>query len=143
MPSTPENKFIASIHRHIPQVYKEKMHNTYRGGTPDVYYSGNLGDIWVEYKYLSRLPKQVLPNLSALQQVWLNSRHAEGRNVMVIVGWADGGVILTNREWMVPMDKEVFIARSLHRKEVATFILSKTGVQHDVCPSDLFIGEPS
>lgn len=143
MSSTPENKFIASIHRHLPQVHKEKMHNAYRGGTPDVYYSGDAGDLWVEYKYLSKLPKQVQPKLSALQQVWINARHAEGRNVMVIVGWADGGVILTNREWMSPIDKEVFISRTITRKEVAAFILSITGVQHDVCPTDLFIGESS
>jgi hypothetical protein len=54
--SKPETTFIQSIHRHLPkEVYREKMANPYRGGTPDVWYSGYKSDLWVEYKFIPKL----------------------------------------------------------------------------------------
>lgn len=78
------------------------MHNMYRGGTPDVWYSGPRGDLWVEYKWIPRVPKRgtVVPELSALQLDWLTKRKAEGRNVMVIVGAPGGGVEFCTPEFM-------------------------------------------
>ena len=72
----PENRFIASIHRLLPnELHAEKMHNPYRGGTFDVWYSGNKADIWVEYKYDDNW-------LSPLQAKWGRGRHAEGRKAI-------------------------------------------------------------
>lgn len=81
------------------------MHNPYRGGTPDVWYSGTQ-DCWIEYKWLPTQPKKArAPALSELQKKWLRDRFFEGRTVMVIVGspgmcylyntpaaWEDGSV---------------------------------------------------
>lgn len=108
-----ESRFINSINSLIPRhVHREKMHNMFRGGTADTWYSGNKADLWVEYKYIATPPKHGIinlvpersPYLSPLQQAWLNARCDEGRNVAVIVGTASGAVILTNKAWMQPID---------------------------------------
>jgi hypothetical protein len=64
------------------------MHNPFRGGTFDDWYSGNKADIWVEYKW-GKNP------LSQLQVQWGRERHAEGRRVFVIQGLPDrkGGML--------------------------------------------------
>lgn len=101
MASKPETVFYTAIHRLLPRaVHKEKMSNPYRGGTPDVWYSGNKGDLWTEYKWVARAPKKAFKaNLSPLQIKWLSERHREGRNVAVVVGSPKGVTILRNLEW--------------------------------------------
>ena len=92
----PENRFIQRVHKHLPRnIYREKMHNPYRGGTPDVWYSGTGGDLWVEYKWAEKFGKLVVPALSPLQLDWLTKRKAEGRNVLVVVGSKAGAVSLS------------------------------------------------
>lgn len=88
MAKKPENQFIANVHKHITGVYCEKMFNPYRGGTPDVWYSGMGGDLWIEYKYIIRsvLPARIKPNLSAQQVHWIRNRIQEGRKVWVATG---------------------------------------------------------
>jgi hypothetical protein len=91
----PENRFIHRVHKHLPRgIYREKMHNAYRGGTPDVWYSGKGGDLWIEYKWATNKKGALVPNLSALQLDWLTKRQAEGRKVAVAVGSARGNVML-------------------------------------------------
>lgn len=127
MSSKPETTFTHSIHRHLPkEVYREKMANPYRGGTPDVWYSGNKRDLWVEYKFIPKLAVRV-PNkieLSELQRLWLEARQVEGRNVAVIVGCPDGGVVLRS-----PFPREIttpdFQASLLSRKQLAAWIGSQ------------------
>lgn len=94
MSSGPENRFRNSLHRLLPQeLHHEKMHNPYRGGTFDDWYSGNKADIWVEYKY-GKNP------LSELQKKWGRERYEEGRKVFVIVGHPTGGVLYTTpKSW--------------------------------------------
>lgn len=100
MAAKPETTFTASVHRHLPplsELYREKMANPYRGGTPDYWYSAKR-DLWVEWKYIV-LPKRdgtlvdVGSELSPLQQLWIDSRRREGRDVWVIAGSKDGGII--------------------------------------------------
>jgi hypothetical protein len=71
------------------------MHNAYRGGTPDVWYSGPGGDLWVEYKWAKKCPTlaEIPELLSALQRDWLIKRANEGRAVAVIVGWPGGSTV--------------------------------------------------
>lgn len=99
----PENRYIAAVHKQLPEgVYAEKMHNPYRGGTFDVWYSARPRDMWVEYKWVERLPVRValVPDLSALQRDWGLGRFNEGRNVKVVVGSPTGGVVFMNpTEW--------------------------------------------
>lgn len=117
--SKPETTFYTSVHKHLPppsELHREKMNNPYRGGTADHWYSGKL-DLWVEWKFLV-LPKKSIgvkdidlvggkdPIISALQQDWIESRCEEGRDVWVIVGFKEGGVIMSEpgewkRQWSV------------------------------------------
>lgn len=123
MSRKPETSFINGVHRYLPAaVYRMKNHNEYVGGIPDVWYSSTKRDLWVEYKYLpiSKPRSTVVPNLSPKQLHWINSRQTEGRNVWVIVGYKEGGVILTDFDDMQHgIRPDVFMDWSLPRKELA------------------------
>lgn len=129
--SKPETTFYTGVHRHLPStVYSMKNHNPYIGGIPDVWYSGNRGDMWIEYKYLPKTPLRaiVAPTklLSALQLEWLDRRYAEGRSVAVVIGCPDGGIILRDQEWLHEYDPQMFRDRLVPRKAVAQWIAQTT-----------------
>ena len=126
-----EHSFIRSVHRQLPDsVYKWKINDPYSGGVADAYYSDSGGDIWVEYKYLKVLPKRdttcVKYGLTPTQILWLNNRHAEGRNVAVVVGSVEGHVILTDGEWDKPLSKSDFIRRAIDTNAVGAYITRHT-----------------
>lgn len=125
----PENRFIASVHRHLPRTYAEKMNNPWRAGTADVWYSGDRGDLWVEYKFIERIPRsaEILPDLTPRQKRWLNNRFDEGRNVAVVLGTPTGGVIYRNKEWMRPLDHVTLAGLIVPRDEIARWIFSQVG----------------
>lgn len=138
MAQGPENSFIAGVHRHLKKkTHAEKMHNAYRRGIPDVYYSGVKGDIWVEYKFIAKIPSKanMLPDLSQPQLEWCEARYKEGRRVYVIVGTSTGGVIFRDLEWMSPMEPSEARRRLLSKKDIALWILDQVGVA--TCPSSL------
>lgn len=121
----PENTFIASVHRHLPEsVYRMKNHNEYNGGIPDCWYSGRSNDLWVEYKFVEvpKRPKtdiKVNELLSSLQMEWLAARHVEGRNLAVIVGSKNGGVWFDELMWEYPLTAEAYLAALQDRKSLA------------------------
>ena len=132
MSSGPENNFIRSLHRHLPAgVYRMKNHNPYNSGIADCWYSGDAGDLWVEYKFLV-LPKRAAtvvditagkePPLTALQQDWLRSRHTEGRRVGVIIGTPQGGLWLPGVSWKKPLSSAECSAAMLSRPALAKLI---------------------
>lgn len=118
------------MNAHLKDVYHEKMYNPYRSGTADVWYSGAMGDVWIEYKFIPKIPKslEIVPALTDRQLKWLNDRYAEGRNIAVILGCPDGGVFLRNRTWGSPMTSEEMKARVMSRKDLAGLIRGITGV---------------
>ena len=137
MSSGPENRFIQSIHRLLgAEVYRMKNHNPYTGGVPDCWYSGNKGDLWVEYKFLE-LPKKPStivdllrgdkPPISPLQQYWLECRHAEGRTVGVIIGTPRGGLWRPGISWREPLSSAECACALLSRADIASII---TGIVH-------------
>lgn len=132
MSQKPENVFINSVHQKFggPKPYFEKTNNPWRAGTPDVYYSGSKSELWIEYKFLPKIPKsaEILPDLTPRQRRWLNERFNEGRNVAVVLGTPDGGVIYRNKEWMNPLSSTEIEAKLLSRAEIARWIISETGV---------------
>ena len=105
------------------------MNNPWRAGTADVWYSGNRGDLWVEYKFIERIPRsaKILPDLTPRQRRWLNTRFDEGRNVAVVLGTPTGGVIYRNKEWLIPMSHIALAARVVPKDEVARWIYSQVG----------------
>lgn len=132
----PETTFIAGVHRHLPVgLYRMKNHNEYNGGIADCWYSGEKSDLWVEYKHIvvPKRPDTLIdlcaaknPALSPLQQKWLRDRLAEGRSVRVIVGSPEGGVILSDLAWELPMPAKKFRELALTRKEIAEWIATYT-----------------
>jgi len=136
MPQKKENVFRSSIHKHLDRniVYQEKMHNPFRGGTFDDWYSGRqetaIGtifghDIWIEYKFLVKL-QSVKADLTALQFHWGTERYKEGRNVAVIVGMPQGGIILHYDEWEKRIPVLKVEKRLLKRKQIAELITEFT-----------------
>lgn len=133
MASTPENTFIAGVHKYLPagrvDPYWMKNNNIYTAGIWDCWYSGMARDLWVEYKFekLPKRPGTIVPiDLSALQLDWGKARHEEGRDLAVIVGCELGGVIFVNREWEQPLTAAEFVERAIPRREVAAWIMQAT-----------------
>lgn len=136
MSKGPENTFIGSVHKHLPsEVYRMKNHNQYNGGIPDCWYSGRQADLWIEYKFLV-LPKRettlIEPGvlLSALQREWLEDRHAEGRNVGVVIGSKDGGMWYPGTTWKHPHLPDYFKRHMQTRQQLAKLIYSLTETFH-------------
>lgn len=132
MAAKPETTFYTSVHKHLPpEVHREKMSNPYRGGTADTWYSGTKADLWIEWKFIV-LPKRDdtmidlcggnKPSLSGLQQDWLKNRHAEGRDVWVVVGSKEGSVILKNLRWELAFPTDWFRHKMMDRKAIAQAI---------------------
>ncbi len=121
----PENRLIQAVSKLLPDtIYYEKMHNPYRGGTPDMWYSGPTADLWVEWKAQASMPRKgskLVPKLSELQKVWLRDRYKEGRNVAVAVGIPQGVVIFRKpSEWQTGVQVTTGMIRT--KIEVAKWI---------------------
>lgn len=135
MSAKPETTFYTSVHKHLPStslLHREKMSNPYRAGTFDHWYSGMKADLWIEWKFIV-LPKRdstlidicggKKPSMSALQQEWGYRRHHEGRDVWVVIGCKEGGVICRSPiEWKQPFALVGFRARMLTRPQIAEAI---------------------
>jgi len=132
--SKPETTFTAGVHKYLPpgreDPYWMKNNNLYTSGIWDVWYSGDFQDLWVEYKFVV-LPKQgktlITPGLSELQMDWGRKRCAEGRNLAVIVGCKEGGVIMTKQtEWMRQWTRDEFMQQLKTRKDIAIWLMGQT-----------------
>ena len=126
----PENTFIASLNRHLPplsELHREKMANPYRGGTADMWYSGPVRDLWIEWKFVPKIPTRASVDLmkdylSPLQAQWIETQVKFGRNVWVGVGCKDGGFVLEKFEWKRFITPDEFRNRLLSRADLARYI---------------------
>lgn len=129
MSSKPETKFYGRVNRLVPQnIYRLKNNNPYAAGVADFYYSCRGGsDMWVEYKYIDRMPVRtyVDPGVTALQADWLRDRHDDGRNVAIIVGASGGGVIFRVTEPWILSPAE-FKMRIIPDAAIAEWIVEQT-----------------
>jgi hypothetical protein len=127
----PENTFRGSVHKYLrSDLYHMKNNNQFVGGVPDDWYSGGE-DLWIEYKFII-VPKRdetvidlvsgKKPEISYLQQEWLESRHDEGRRVGVIVGCKAGGVWFPGISWKQTLTASKFRAAIMPRPDVAQLI---------------------
>ena len=132
----PENSFIEGLEKHLPpkSPYRMKNHNVYTGGVWDKWYSGEVADLWIEYKFIV-VPKRdttiIDPctdrdMLSKLQQDWGRERYAEKRNIAVIIGCKEGGVWLPGLTWDRPFTAAEFRAKIVSRAELAAIIHKAT-----------------
>lgn len=132
MATKPETTFYTSIHKLLDKrLHREKMNNPYRSGTADVWYSGTADDLWVEYKYVTKVPKMapimVHKELSAQQLLWLQGRYEEGRNVVVILGTPLGAWIYQGRDWeTLGVSAADLKIHGRSKQEVADYIWRRT-----------------
>jgi len=132
-----ESTYTAAVRKEVLPVYALKISLRHESGVADSWYSGQLGDLWAEYKWYAKLPRVIdllkgkKPKLSKLQQEWLEARFLEGRNVCVIVASHEGAVVLPGLEWKTPLTLAQFKARAVSRKELAQFITEfVSGTKH-------------
>lgn len=122
-----ENGFWASLRKKIAgRLYAYKVNDRITAGIPDVWLSGEAGDLWMELKYDNKLPVRVPIDpkdtnryLSLRQQDWLQSRYAEGRNVCVVIGSPEGHVVFPGVSWMYPITREEFDQKAVTTAELA------------------------
>lgn len=124
-----EHSFIKSVHRYLPlDLFKWKIHDTFAGGVPDSFYAGPAGILFVEYKYVKKLPKRdssiLKTSLSPQQIQWLNRMTDFNQRAAVVIGCEDTAIILENKIWESPLTKLYYVQRAVPRKAVAEWIAS-------------------
>lgn len=103
----PEGNFIQRVHRKLnKKIHKQSMGLTALNGTPDYYYEGPYGSMWIEYKWYAARPGSIRlatskssPKLSPLQRKWLNRAYVNRVRVYVVAGYPGGCFILKNSKW--------------------------------------------
>ena len=138
-----EHSFVKSIHNYLdPRVYKWKIHDTYTGGVPDAFYSGPVGSLFVEYKYIKQLPKKnttlLRHSLSKLQDAWLE-RVKPATPVALILGVEDTALIIL-AAFSLEISKMHYIDACISRKGVAEWIFNLT---HDGATYERFKADTS
>jgi len=129
-----EHSYIKSIHKMLPTtLYKWKINDNFHGGVADAYYSGDAGDLWIEYKYVARPPKKsttVIKTCLTDQQLhWLRTRQQEGRNVALVIGMQapadmrskDNLIVIDFSQKVTTAD---FSSSAVDKRGVAEFIMS-------------------
>ena len=138
-----EHSFIKAIHKKLaPEVYKWKIHDTYTGGVPDAFYAGPSGILFVEYKYIKKLPiKESTPvrtSLTKLQTAWLETMQKNKVPVALIIG-SPNNICIKTSDFLNPICKIDFNNKN-NNKIVTTFIeecvfKSRTNDEHSASTS--------
>lgn len=134
MAAKPETTFTKRITSKLPRdIYVMKNNNSYTGGIPDLWISGNHSDLWAEMKYLPKIPTRAIVDpkklLSSLQLQWLNNRNDEGRHVCVIIGCPAGGVVLQNKVWEMQMTASEYKDQIITHAELTRWIERKVSTR--------------
>ena len=131
MAAKPETNFVNALRDALSEnVYSMKNNNEYVSGIPDLWFSGSKADLWVEMKFIQKLPKTVpirpYDLLSKMQEKWLRDRYEEGRNVAVIIGCKRSsrleGIILRDLAWERDIYPQDFDALIVSKSELVSFI---------------------
>lgn len=112
--------------------YAWKIMVQFHNSVPDCWYSGDKNDLWVEVKYIKKLPirKQhidLAKMLSEGQKYWLQTQYDTGRNTAVILGSPAGGAMFFGSSWAELVDKDMLTATP---KELADTIMHFCGRYH-------------
>ena len=127
---TAVNKYLTKLVHHQSMTSASLTQN----GTPDRYYDGPAGDLWVEYKMLDAMPRSGLVGFvdakkkgcySPLQYEWMMRRYSNSlaharRNVVGIVGLPNRTAVIqrTPTEWR----EGTSITQAISLKEVGVWI---------------------
>lgn len=127
----PESRFIKGVHDLLsPDVYREKMFNPMRGGTPDCVYQGFkfVPDLWIEYKWVKKFSKIIKAALSPLQLAWLMRAWDRGRQPWVVVGCPTGCTLLVDPpQWMNGVARDKYPV--LTKQQLARRIEDRCGLE--------------
>jgi len=124
-----EHGFVKAVHKHLsPDVYRWKINDRFTGGVPDAFYAGPASILFVEYKFIYKLPNNsIKTGLSVLQQQWLHRISGYGVPCWVVIGTEEEGVAVL-KDTSVKLDvlpKKSFDP-DLTYKDVALCILEAT-----------------
>jgi hypothetical protein len=96
---------------------------------PDAFYGGPNGVLWIEYKFLQKLPirdtTQIKVNLSPLQVNWLTQLSECHQNAVAIVAIGANAVILRAPFWCGTITKQRFLDDAMSKKQIANFICTQ------------------
>lgn len=130
-----EHSYTRAITKLLPEeIHTQSMTSAAlnNNGTPDRYIDGPGGDLWVEFKFLSRLPKVLRPYdlLTANQLRWLK-RRAGGRiypNAIVVIGFrikereAQGLVLDDPKHWERDHLKADYQNKLMSNRELSKYL---------------------
>lgn len=127
----PETQLIGNVHKGLDAaddyIYYEKTHNPYRSGIPDVYYDYPGYDLWVEYKFMDKVPKQLClrseskPPVSRLQRHWIERAARNGRQVLVVIGFGKGSA----QRYLVIRPYELIWDHSVPREKIEPRLIDR------------------
>jgi len=128
-----ESGYLTGLRKRLaPFLYYLKINLRFGQGVPDVWLSGSKQDLWMEAKYAQKIPPLLTLTddrywLSRPQQEWLVKRHAEGRNVAVLVGSPKGDIFLPGITFQRPIPRDEFLSFAIKTKDMANKLLSIVG----------------
>jgi hypothetical protein len=127
-----EHSFIKAVHRSLPtEIYRWKIHDTYTGGVPDVFYAGPAGMLFIEYKYVKELPKRkntaIKNKLSGLQKAWLTQMESFGHAVAAVIGIKQDVLILDSSDiWSTDIPFDFYNANKITRPQYLEWVARQT-----------------
>lgn len=130
-----ESNYWSKLRKAIAaRVYAWKINASYEKGVPDCWFSGCHQDLWVENKRVASAQPPVVLDLTdqkkyltALQQLWLERRHAEGRHVGVIVFSKVGHIWLPGLSWKEKVSRLEFIEKAMSMPDLADLVVEICG----------------
>lgn len=125
-----EHSYIRSIHRLLPKnILIWKVNDTFASGVPDAFYAGPRGTLFIEYKYVKKLPvrsaTKIKTCITPIQLLWLNRYQTFGHEAYVVVGCGCQSIIVDDFKSLQALNKKDFLENQQNTAEVAAFILSK------------------
>ncbi len=138
MAKKPETRFKDSVNGKLPiTLYNQSTYTPYSSGTPDHYYEDSK-HLWVEYKFLPKIPAQgvlISDLLSTLQLQWAIRALYNGQPWSCIVGTGTGrqarGAWFTSVTHRLTRDTPL-----LTKEELAAWICQRVDWQNR--PSPIF-----
>ena len=104
--TTKESRARQKVHNKLPArqftgpFWWQSMSGTGTGGTPDHYYEGPDGTLWIEWKWTDAKNPQGPPKPTELQESWLVRKHKNGGQVAVIEACSIGFRIYPELTWL-------------------------------------------
>lgn len=109
-----ESTLVKWVKDHLPStIHSQSMTfgSLSMNGTPDRYFDGPRGDLWVEFKQISAMPRDGLVGgvddkkrgcYSSLQYRWMARRWERGGNVLGVIGLPDKRVVIQDdpSQWL-------------------------------------------